>query len=258
MIQRVNEPDSIALEAAARIADAIRPWRIVLFGSRARGTEKPYSDYDLYIEVDADENALRDIHLRITPLVDGKSSFDLKIEQRGTLERRRDDPGTIEWDVAREGHVLYADPSAPTSLAPAARVREQPRNPPESVAEWLESGDRDERHCRDLWQLGKDYWPEICWLSHQMCEKFMKALLVSRYVRPPRTHELNVLLHALRTDGADLGPLDADCALLTEHAIAPRYPTGLHLDENDARTAYAAAQRSVTAVRAKLASLDNA
>ena len=37
MIQRAQSPDRYAEAIAARIASAVRPWRIVLFGSRARG-----------------------------------------------------------------------------------------------------------------------------------------------------------------------------------------------------------------------------
>ena len=39
----------------------------------------------------------------------------------------------------------------------------------------------------------------------------MKALLVSWFVRPKRTHDLTELLHAMRQNGIDLGPLDAEC-----------------------------------------------
>lgn len=255
MIDRAEPVDSFALDTSACIVQTARPWRIVLFGSRARGTAQPHSDYDFYIEIDADEHELRDIErgIRHALPVPGPS-VDLKIVQRGTLERRRDDPGTIEWDVAREGQVLFADAAASTSIAPAVRVREQSRETPESVAEWLESAQRDERLCADLWQLRRDYWPEICWHSHQMCEKFMKALLVSRFVRPKRTHDLTEALKAMRQHGIDVGPLDAECELLTKHAITPRYPAGLNLTESDARDASAAAQRIVAAVRSQLPS----
>jgi HEPN domain-containing protein/predicted nucleotidyltransferase len=253
MIQRAEVVDPIAIEASARMAEAVRPWRIVLFGSRARGTAKPHSDYDFYVEVDADADALRDFErLLRESLYRGKLSFDLKVMPRGSLERRRDDPGTIEWDVAREGKVLYANPAASASIAPAGRVREESPKTPESVAEWIESTERDIRHADHLWRAAESFWPEICWLSHQMCEKLMKALLVSRFVRPERTHDLTSLLRALREDGANLGALDADCELLTKHAIIPRYPVGLRLTEHDARVASAAAERIVAAVRARL------
>ena len=163
MTDRAEPVDALALEMSACIVEAARPWRVILFGSHARGTARPHSDYDFYIEIDGDETALHDIDQRIrhSLYARGGASFDLKVVKRGTLERRRDDPGTIEWDVAREGKVLFADASAPTSLAPAARVREQSRETPESVAEWVQSAERDERLCRDLWRLRRDYWPEI-------------------------------------------------------------------------------------------------
>ena len=250
MIQRAEAPDTVAVEAAARMVEAVQPWRIVLFGSRARGTAKPHSDYDFYVEVNADADALRDIETRLREsLYRDKLSFDLKVVPRGSLERRRDDPGTIEWDVAREGKVLYADAAAPTSITPPRRVRERFPETPESVAEWIESCERDIRHADLLWRAPENFWPEMCWLSHQMCEKFMKALLVSRFVRPERTHDLEALLRALRDDGADLGALDAECTLLSKHAITPRYPAGMHLTEQDARDASAAAQRIIPAVR---------
>lgn len=242
------------MAAAARIAGAVQPWRVILFGSRARGTAKPDSDYDFYVEVDVDESALLATDRRIRESLRAREfSFDVKVASRGSLERRRDDPGTIEWDVAREGKVLFAHPAASTSIAPTSRVREPAPKTPESVGEWVEAAERDERHVRDLWQLG-GYWPEICSLSQQMCEKFMKALLVSRFVRPERTHNLTLLLEAARQHGILLDPLDADCELLSGHAITPRYPKGLGLTEQDARDAWAAAQRITAAVRRALLS----
>ncbi len=243
----------VAAEAAARIAAAVRPWRIILFGSRARGTAKADSDYDFYIEVDAAEEALHDVDRCVREsLRQRELSFDAKVVRRGSLERRRDDPGTIEWDVAREGKVLYADPKAPTSIAPTSRVRKPKPETPESVAEWVERADRHIRLAEHLWARGDDFWPELCWLSHQMCEMLMKALLVARFMRPERTHNLNTLLGALRRDGLELGPLDAGCELLTPYAITARYAAGLRLTEQNARDAREAAARITSAVRARL------
>ena len=162
MIQRTGVVDRIAVEAAARIVDAVRPWRVVLFGSRARGTGRADSDYDFYVEVDADETALRDIDWRIRESLHGQEmSFDVKVVQRGRLEHRRDDPGTIEWDVAREGKVLFADADAPASIAPMSvttrRVRERPPETPESVAEWVDAAGRNIRLAEHLWRMGEDF-----------------------------------------------------------------------------------------------------
>jgi HEPN domain-containing protein/predicted nucleotidyltransferase len=253
MIQRAGAEDTVAAEAAARIVEAVRPWRVILFGSRARGTATARSDYDFYVEIDGDESVLPDIDRRVRDALHVRGlSFDVKVVRRGSLERRRDDPGTIEWDVAREGKVLFADPVAPTSIAPGSRVRDSRPETPESVAEWVEAAGRDIRHAAVLRQAADEYWPELCWLSQQMCEKLMKALLVSRFVRPERTHDLTTLLKAMRIDGLDLGALDVDCALLTPYAIAARYGPGLRLTEQNARDARAAAERIISAVRARL------
>ena len=253
MAHRFESPEEIADVIASRIVEAVRPWRIVLFGSRARGNPKDHSDYDIYVEVDDTGTSLKAIAAQIRDLFHRPGwQIDFKVKRPGTIERRRDDPGTIEWDVAREGRVLYADPRASSMLMPPRRVSEPTPNPPESLHEWLETAERDLRHRDDLRATGKEYSPEICWLSHQTCEKHMKALLVSRWVRPSRTHDLEELLVALRTAGCALPGLDDDCKLLTKHAIEPRYPAGLNLGEEDARRASAAADRVVSAVRAKL------
>ena len=117
MIQRAATRKDVAQNVAYRIASAIQPWRIVLFGSRARGDAQEHSDYDFYVEVAvADDAGLRDVHHRIRDLFSGEFGLDFKVCRRGDLERRRDDPGTIEWDVAREGIVLYADAAANTRI----------------------------------------------------------------------------------------------------------------------------------------------
>jgi len=257
MIQLATSGDAIVRDVVERITAVLRPWRIVLFGSRARGGAGRHSDYDFYIEVEApDDEELKAIHLRIFGMFSGTSpSKDFKVVRRGSLERRRHDPGTMEWDVAREGKLLYADPEATTDIAPQERVREPSPEVPESVSEWLDIAERDLRHRDDLWKLGRDYWSEICWLSHQTIEKHMKALLVSRWVRPARTHVLEELLEALRNAGVEMPAVDDDCKLLTTHAIAPRYGAALTLGQGDARIATDAADRVLAAVRRHLPAL---
>jgi HEPN domain-containing protein/predicted nucleotidyltransferase len=244
--------DPILAEVVDCIRQIVQPWRIVLFGSRARGDHREWSDYDVYVEVEGTDASLGDLENRVRAALPKGSSFDIKARTRGTIERRRDDPGTIEWDVAREGVLLFADPAAPTRLGPPGRVAEPPPGRPESVGEWLEAAERDLRHCRLLREQGSEFAPDICWLSHQATEKHLKALLVARGVRPERTHDLWRLLASLRAAGVPMVGLDADCELLTGHAIAPRYPAGKNLRTTDADTAFAAAGRVIAAVRGVL------
>jgi HEPN domain-containing protein/predicted nucleotidyltransferase len=249
MIQRVAHHDNVTDEVAARIAEAIRPWRIVLFGSRARGDAHEESDYDLLIEIDPSATSRIEIERQIMELFLRRDfRIDFKLRQPGEIERRRDDPGALEWDVAREGRVLYADPGAPTNLMRVDRVGESLVDPPESVREWLDNAQRDLRMCRLHVELADDSWDYVCFWAQQTAEKHMKALLVSRRVRPDRTHDVTGLLATLRSAGCELPAADADCSLLGKYAVAPRYPRGPDLDEEHGRAALAAAERIVSAV----------
>jgi predicted nucleotidyltransferase len=92
----------VAQALADRIVAALRPWRMVLFGSRARGTARPNSDYDLYIEIGDTERSAGEIHDAIRLLLAKEStSVDLKVNPPGTIERRR---------VDRSGGVRRATP----------------------------------------------------------------------------------------------------------------------------------------------------
>lgn len=255
MITRSAVDEEFLAEVVTRITDVVRPWRIILFGSRARGGATDDSDYDFYVEIDATgDDALDAAHDRIRDALDDGDpppSVDVKVQSRGSLEDRRDDPGTIEWDVAREGRLLYADPDAGTTLVPPDRVREPFPGEPDSSRDWLEVASRDVRHRDYLRKLPEDWSPEIGWLSQQAAEKYLKALLVSRRLRPPRTHNLSELLTVVERSRGLLSGLRADCKLLTKHAIAPRYTVG-HLRPTHARAAIAACDRIVAAVLSQL------
>jgi len=47
---------SVLDEIVARLAATFHPFRIVLFGSRARGDARPDSDFDLLVVADSDES----------------------------------------------------------------------------------------------------------------------------------------------------------------------------------------------------------
>jgi uncharacterized protein len=49
VIFRRSLPDARLDEAVTRLVDGLRPQAIILFGSRARGTYRPDSDYDLLV-----------------------------------------------------------------------------------------------------------------------------------------------------------------------------------------------------------------
>lgn len=238
-------------DIATAIGEHIHAWRVVLFGSQARGDARDDSDYDLYVEADVSRASLADAENEIRKLLStrGDLELDLHLHPPGAIEDRSNDPGTIEWDVAREGVLLYARPGAPRLSAPATHVSEPARSPPPSMAEWLAAASEDMEVA--LLSVGAGTWRSVCYHVQQTCEKRMKALLVSRGIRPPRSHQLEVLVNRLREVGCELPGLREDWTLLSSYSVTGRYPER-RIDEVEARAAVAAAERVAAAVLAAM------
>lgn len=254
MIQALSEASGILEEIVNRLISECHPRRIYLFGSRVRGDARVDSDYDLLVEIEGQPGNARKDRNRMKTLCDIRGT-EVRIDVRypGQLERRKDDPGTIDWDVVREGRLLYSLPDLPP-LSPEypQRVREPKAEPPDSLEEWLQYARRDLYRARhEVNDYLEDWSNEVCFLSHQAAEKMLKALLVARNQRPERTHNLKALATRIRSLGVALENLDAECELLTAHAVEPRYPGGGRTRQ-EAREAVEAAERIAAAVRAHL------
>jgi HEPN domain-containing protein/predicted nucleotidyltransferase len=272
MIQAPAQFTTILETIVARIVSELRPRRVYLFGSRARGDARPDSDYDVMVELDKPTTSRRRDGRRMADLFDVAGvEVQLHLRNPGELEHRKDDPGTVDWDVVREGKLLFALPGiAPLHPAPkGARVREPRVEPPESLRDWLIRAEEDLRLANHLSADFAEWTNPICFHCQQSAEKFLKALIIAQNERPGRTHKLYKLLEHLRAVGMALPGLDADCRLLSPFAAETRYPddeeeTGVRPPDNlriaqpvefteeDARRAFSAAQRIVAAVRAHL------
>ncbi|MEW6745437.1 MAG: nucleotidyltransferase domain-containing protein [Planctomycetota bacterium] len=103
------ECDPILNEIVRRLVDVLHPVRVYLFGSRARGEDRPDSDYDILVLVEGltepqyrlsqkGFRALRGVHAAVDIVVWDRAMFD------GRLHLKASFPAT----VVREGRLLYA------------------------------------------------------------------------------------------------------------------------------------------------------
>lgn len=103
----MNEPALLA-EIVSRIRSVIEPRRIVLFGSRARGTGGPTSDVDLLVVVDDGvhrSNAEAAIYER---LVGVRAGVDVVVVTISDVERYGHEPGLVLKSALDEGRLIHA------------------------------------------------------------------------------------------------------------------------------------------------------
>lgn len=227
MIQSALVADPVLERLTKAIVAHVRPRRIVLFGSRARGDARPDSDYDIMVEEGQDptDDWEREDEISDAICQDLDVQVQITVCTPSLFERRKDDVGTVEYDIARQGIVLYVDPTISdiAELRPTSRVREQPDTPPESLGNLIETADEDVWVVEILVERQDVKWSSIAFHCQQAGEKYLKAVLVKRHIRPERTHDLKVLLRQLRKAGYPTSELKAACKRLTKHAVKPRY-----------------------------------
>jgi HEPN domain-containing protein len=128
------------------------------------------------------------------------------------------------------------------------------RNPDAAVQVWIDKAEHDLVAATELLKLGPECpFDIVCYHAQQCAEKYLKALLVSRVIDFPRTHDLRALLQ--------LVPASLDLAIdiegvvrLTRYAIEGRYPGDWDaIDRPEAERCLAAARAVRATVRPRLA-----
>lgn len=204
------------------LAERVRPELVLLFGSRARGTAREDSDFDLMLimrdpEVvessrKAADDALREQHISADVL--GRS-----VEE---YLRRQHDPGYMDWMIAREGIVLYT--TGVVQPRSADRMRES--DPGEdSLAMWLQRAASDIDVAEHLLTVPNPNADAICFHAHAAVEKWLKAsIVIHSRVFPPKTHDLAKLLAMQPDEVSSNSALAAASAVLMALYPKARYP----------------------------------
>jgi predicted nucleotidyltransferase len=97
-------------DMAAMIVRAVAPERIILFGSRARGDERPESDVD-FLVVTEFTGPRRETALAIRRALRGRGvAKDILVVTPDEAQRYARVPGSVIYPAVREGSVLYERP----------------------------------------------------------------------------------------------------------------------------------------------------
>jgi predicted nucleotidyltransferase len=89
-----------------KIVKTVNPDKIILFGSRSRGQEGSYSDYDLLVLKRGINNRRALAHQIYRILVDVPAAVDILVETPEKIERYRNSRGFVYAEAAR-GRVVY-------------------------------------------------------------------------------------------------------------------------------------------------------
>lgn len=107
--QQMLQDDPALREIVRRIADAYHPLRIFLFGSKARGTAGPDSDYDLLVVVPDDAPPkLKGSKLAYESLWGIHEAKDVLVCTDRWFHERAHVITSLPATVMREGKLLYA------------------------------------------------------------------------------------------------------------------------------------------------------
>jgi len=94
-------------ELVSRIVSRFRPLRVILFGSRARGTGQPDSDADILVVMPV-KGSRREAATEIDiALIGIKLPVDIIVATPEDIARSGDMFGTVIHEALEEGKVLY-------------------------------------------------------------------------------------------------------------------------------------------------------
>ena len=103
------------------------------------------------------------------------------------------------------------------------------------LREWISKAENDLLAATHTLTLGqKCPAGVVCFHAQQCAEKYLKALLVSRGIDVPKTHDLELLIVRLGNE-TRLNVSPDDVTMLTQFAIGPRYPGSGEISRATAR-----------------------
>ena len=107
-MERISDHDPNLARLIDRIATALSPEAIYLFGSRARGSERADSDYDVLVVVPdktPDERLAPAATYQLAR--EARVPADIVTCRKAGFKRWRDEVGTLSYEASRFGKLVY-------------------------------------------------------------------------------------------------------------------------------------------------------
>lgn len=112
------------------------------------------------------------------------------------------------------------------------------------VKRWTEKASDDELNIRSILRHRDGAPSGVCFLSQQMAEKHLKALLIFFDLELVKTHDLIKLISLFKNNAPGVKEIDEEAALLNQYYIETRYVGDYsEFSWKDAEEALAAAER---------------
>ena len=99
--------EGILQEVVRRIVEAVRPQKIILFGSAVRGEMGPDSDLDLLV-IKSCEHRRRTARKIERSLIGVRVPTDIIVAKPEDIDRYKDTIGLIYRPALKEGKIIYA------------------------------------------------------------------------------------------------------------------------------------------------------
>ena len=194
---------------------------IVLFGSRAKGTARPDSDWDIAVIVDDPQlTTLR--HNKVTPApppFDRYENLDVLMLTPAMIHADRLSYGRIAQQIAQDGTALMGEWTM--------NGEEMKKNAVMNPKEWRRGIDNSLKHMKDALNAIHDYKEKTDYdscetecgafivQSQMAAEHLVKTLMTRRKVPPEKSHDIHQLAQTMRDHPLADVP-DSDWQALTE------------------------------------------
>ena len=221
-----------AIEAMAeRLRDEFGAEAVILYGSRADGSARQDSDVDLLIiKSDAPQGffeTFKEVNSVLSDLK-GSLSLDARVYEPEQLERTLAKGDHFVQDIILQGKALHKGEEFAKYIELAEKSYNMNPQDSEYPEDWIEVAEEDLEMSAILLESGH---PRGAGYNlQQAVEKFFKAYLIRQGWRLQRTHDLAELLDDALQYDSDLEGFRPVCKLVTNYALAGRYPTSRESD----------------------------